>query len=109
MQRKGGQTDYKFEAISVIVRDSRLTEAETRVAFSLINNADPKTGVCTLPYTDLGRRLGLNRRAVARAMHGLEVAGYIQVTSRKSNGGASLPDRYRLDWSRLLSSFKDAA
>ena len=109
MQRKVGQIDHKFEAINVVVRDSRLTEAGTRIAFSLIHSADLRTGVCTLSYADLGRRLGLDHRTIAQAMHDLETAGYIRTAPQKSNSSASLPDRCQLDWSYLLPGFKDAA
>ncbi|MBR1285369.1 helix-turn-helix domain-containing protein [Bradyrhizobium sp. AUGA SZCCT0177] len=97
MQTGPSDTFVAHKAIS-LARD--LTGTEKRVAATIIDHYNRKTGRCDPALSSIARLLGLSRRTIIRAVGSLALKGYIR---KVRHGGYFHRNSYEPVWSRFRS------
>jgi hypothetical protein len=87
-----------FIALKAISLSDDLSGTEKRVAATIIDHFNRKTGQCDPALGSIARLLGVNRRTVIRAIGGLVRKGYLHKTR---HGGKFHRNSYIPDWSRF--------
>jgi hypothetical protein len=87
-----------FIAHKAISLSEELSGTEKRVAATIIDHFNRKTGQCDPALDSIARLLGVNRRTVIRAISALVRKGYLHKTR---HGGKFHRNSYVPDWSRF--------
>jgi hypothetical protein len=98
MQTGPSDTFVAHKAISLA---EDLTGTEKRVAATIIDHFNRKTGRCDPALGSIARLLGLSRRTIIRAVGSLELKGYIRKTR---HGGYFHRNSYEPIWSRFRTN-----
>jgi hypothetical protein len=87
-----------FIAHKAISLSEELSGTEKRVAATIIDHFNRKTGQCDPALDSIARLLGVNRRTIIRAISALVRKGYLHKTR---HGGKFHRNSYVPDWSRF--------
>jgi DNA-binding transcriptional MocR family regulator len=98
MQTGPSDTFVAHKAISLA---EDLTGTEKRVAATIIDHFNRKTGRCDPALGSIARLLGVSRRTVIRAVGSLVLKGYIRKTR---HGGYFHRNSYEPIWSRFRTN-----
>jgi hypothetical protein len=90
-----------FVAHKAISLAEDLTGSEKRVAATIIDHFNRKTGRCDPALGSIARLLGLSRRTIIRAVGSLVLKGYIRKTK---HGGYFHRNSYQPIWSRFRTN-----